>query len=70
MRESDWPSASKAVASAQKELSESGRVLLRPSGTEPLIRIFVEGSDRRQIKRIADQLADVVKAESSKIACL
>ncbi len=69
MRESDWPSASKAVASAQKELSESGRVLLRPSGTEPLIRIFVEGSDRRQIKRIADQLADVVKAESSKITC-
>ena len=40
-----------------------GRVILRPSGTEPLIRVTLEGEDAVQIDRLANQLADVVRAE-------
>ena len=50
-----------AVESAQAELANSGRVLLRPSGTEPLIRVMVEGRDATQVERIATSLAKVVK---------
>lgn len=42
------------------ELREEGRVLLRPSGTEPVIRVMVEGSDSIQVQSLAKQLADVV----------
>ncbi len=51
----------KAVANAEKELLGMGRVLVRVSGTEPLIRIMVEGKDENKIKQIADELAIVVK---------
>ncbi|MGD2119118.1 MAG: phosphoglucosamine mutase [Chromatiales bacterium] len=50
-----------AVISVEHELGNSGRVLLRPSGTEPLIRVMVEGEDGSQVSRLAGQLADVVK---------
>ena len=50
-----------AVSQAEKELAESGRVLLRPSGTEPLIRVMVEGQDASQVSRVANQIADVVR---------
>lgn len=51
----------KAIANAEKELLGIGRVLVRVSGTEPLIRIMVEGKDEKKIKQIADELAIVVK---------
>ncbi|VAX09166.1 Phosphoglucosamine mutase [hydrothermal vent metagenome] len=50
-----------AVAEVEAELKNAGRVLLRPSGTEPLIRVMIEGRDGGQVARLAEQLADVVR---------
>ncbi|MBK1654163.1 phosphoglucosamine mutase [Allochromatium vinosum] len=57
------PEVQDAVASAESELAGRGRVLLRPSGTEPLVRVMVEGSDRPQVERLAEHLAGVVRAQ-------
>ncbi|MEU2439300.1 phosphoglucosamine mutase [Streptomyces rubradiris] len=51
-----------AVAEAERELGETGRVLLRPSGTEPLVRVMVEAADIEQARSVAGRLADAVKA--------
>jgi phosphoglucosamine mutase len=50
-----------AVAAAEAELADTGRVLLRPSGTEDLIRVMVEASDEATASRVAETLATVVK---------
>ena len=52
-----------AIEAAEKELGESGRVLVRPSGTEPLIRVMAEGPDQAQLETICQKIADVVVAE-------
>lgn len=49
-----------AVAQAEQKLSDTGRVLLRASGTEPLVRVMVEAHTQQQADSIAQQLADVV----------
>ncbi|MDV9188265.1 phosphoglucosamine mutase [Streptomyces sp. SR27] len=51
-----------AVTSAEQELGSTGRVLLRPSGTEPLVRVMVEAADIEQARAVAQRLADVVKS--------
>ena len=49
-----------AIAKAEEELGETGRVLLRPSGTEELFRVMVEAADSATARKIAGQLAAVV----------
>lgn len=51
----------RAVADAEAELAGRGRVLLRPSGTEPLIRVMVEGEDSALVERSAVAIAEIVK---------
>ncbi|WP_296666722.1 phosphoglucosamine mutase [Demequina sp.] len=50
-----------AVSAARRELGDSGRVLLRPSGTEPLVRVMVEAATAEDARRHADALAAVVR---------
>jgi len=59
------PEIQTALGEAEAELADSGRVLLRPSGTEPLIRVMVEGQDQLLVESVAQKLADVVKNVSS-----
>jgi phosphoglucosamine mutase len=49
-----------AVAKLEKELGSTGRILLRPSGTEPLVRVMVEAATAEQAQSVAQELADVV----------
>jgi phosphoglucosamine mutase len=53
---------SKAVDAATQKLNGRGRVLLRPSGTEPVIRVMVEGEDGPLVEALTQELADTVKA--------
>ncbi len=50
-----------AIAEAQAELNGSGRLVIRPSGTEPLIRVMAEGDDAGQVTRLVDMICDAVK---------
>lgn len=52
-----------AIGAGEQELGETGRILVRPSGTEPLIRVMAEGPDQAQLDRICNQIAEVVKKE-------
>ena len=50
-----------AIERAEKELGNDGRVLVRVSGTEPLIRVMLEGNDEKKIQVLAEELAEVIK---------
>ena len=50
-----------AIEEAEKELGNTGRVLVRPSGTEPLVRVMLEGKNETQIRQIAEQIAEVIR---------
>ncbi|MEA5453416.1 phosphoglucosamine mutase [Sinomonas sp. JGH33] len=52
-----------AVAEAEAELGDTGRILLRPSGTEPLVRVMVEAADQTTAQAIAERLAAVVQSQ-------
>jgi len=49
-----------AISDAEAELASRGRLVIRPSGTEPLIRVMAEGDDRAQVERIVDGLVDAI----------
>lgn len=57
------PAVVDAIKQAEKELADRGRVLLRTSGTEPLVRVMVEGRDLDQVEALAQRLSEVVKQE-------
>jgi phosphoglucosamine mutase len=59
------PAITDAVESAETDLADCGRVLLRPSGTEPVVRVMVEGEDEQQVRELAERLAHVVREEAA-----
>ena len=52
---------SRAIESAERELHNAGRVLVRVSGTEPLVRVMLEGKDEEKIRILAEEIAEVIK---------
>ncbi|HEY0001361.1 MAG TPA: phosphoglucosamine mutase [Actinoplanes sp.] len=58
------PAVQAAVVLAEAELGETGRVLLRPSGTEPLVRVMVEAATEEQARTVAERIAAEVRAAS------
>ena len=61
----DTPLIQDAVKKAETELNGTGRVLLRASGTEPKIRVMVEGQDNLLVQKLAEEIAEVVRAAAS-----
>jgi phosphoglucosamine mutase len=61
----DDPELAAAVAVEQEKLGDGGRVLLRPSGTEPLVRVMVEAASPQEASAVAERLADVVRRRLS-----
>jgi phosphoglucosamine mutase len=59
------PKVKHAVETAEVMLDGKGRVLLRPSGTEPLLRVMVEGEDGAKVKLCAEKIAEAVKAAAA-----
>ncbi len=57
----DKPTVRQSVQSAESALGDAGRVLLRPSGTEPKVRVMVEGRDRSLVESLAQQIANTVR---------
>ena len=49
------------IAKLEKKFDGSGRILIRPSGTEPLIRVMIEGENYDEIKKDAEYLAEVIR---------
>ena len=56
-----------AIAAAESALGASGRLLIRPSGTEPLIRVMAEGEDRALIERVAGRVALRIEQEVKRL---
>jgi phosphoglucosamine mutase len=64
----DWkanPVIAKACADAEARLGERGRLLLRPSGTEPVLRVMVEGEDEQQVRALAHELSRLVEQSAA-----
>jgi phosphoglucosamine mutase len=53
-----------AIAAGQAQLGETGRILVRASGTEPLIRVMIEGADALEVTALAHEIAEIIRAEA------
>ena len=58
------PELAQAVEAAREELGSTGRILVRPSGTEPIIRVMVEAVDTDRARHLADRVASVIRSAS------
>lgn len=57
----DYPEIKDAIASLEEKYAGEGRILIRPSGTEPLVRVMIEGKDQKVIDRDAKELAELIE---------
>lgn len=61
----EYPEVATAIEELTKKFDGQGRVLIRPSGTEPLVRVMIEGKDQQQIQEEAQKLADLIQSVMS-----
>ena len=57
----EYPEIASAIAELEKEFAGDGRVLIRPSGTEPLVRVMIEGKEQTKIDEEAKKLAKLIE---------
>jgi len=57
----DDPAVQEAIAKAEAELDGNGRLVIRASGTEPVIRVMAEGDDRGQVEEVVDRVCEAVR---------
>ncbi|MGM9570916.1 MAG: phosphoglucosamine mutase [bacterium] len=57
----DIPEVAAAIKQAEEKMAGRGRILIRPSGTEPLLRIMAEGEDQKELQLIGEAIADVIR---------
>jgi phosphoglucosamine mutase len=62
-RADDDPIVAAAIAEEEAALGDTGRILLRPSGTEDLVRVMVEAGTQDEARGVADRLAEVVRSQ-------
>jgi phosphoglucosamine mutase len=55
------PTFSETVTRMEKKLGQGGRILVRPSGTEPVIRVMIEGEKQEEITAMAEELCEVIR---------
>ena len=57
----EYPEVADAIKALEKKFAGEGRVLIRPSGTEPLVRVMIEGKDQQAIQEEAQKLANLIQ---------
>ena len=62
------PAVKSAVAEAERSLEGTGRLLIRKSGTEPVIRVMAEGEDRRSVLRVVDGIVAAIEDQAGEDA--